>query len=543
VSASVTDVDVAATGWLRRAPLLLWCLWLVVLAICWFDVHSWESSLYAASAEGFVQLAELFSEPGGTALPDVSLYHPYHPLFHAMVRGLWRHVGAPLDVGALTLTVIANKVAAVFAVVVVYRLLRRAGASMSAALIGVLFAASTKAFLFASFAGEAHIISWVLLLLALERTFAALEQPASSSLRQAARVAFVPTAVWCLGACFNVAVAFYGLVPAALLLQSRPAHPGARGQSGPRVRELVASVVIGGLCLLVVYVVVPVVFVDVHSVADYRRLIALYADLPRASPPMIERALDAFFAISAGLVGGSGDEPTVLGRVVLAAIVAGGAACAMWGGLIRRWFFAAWWTVGFVVGEMLLNVARSINGTLYVVVALAAFVVVLADAGPRRLRPWLTVGVLALGAWNVGAVVAPKCFTEGRYESPLRALVGTDAGAQLRDRPVAVYVDHMAVFGDVYVLGHELGVTDITVFVSQLRSGNELFSQHLEAHADGGVCVLSSRPLRLPLDVIVERVVTMPPEVYHFSVNHDEARRPVHKITWLGCRGRRAPPR
>jgi len=512
----------AHTGRLARAAFVAW---LGALVVCWVDVHSWESSLYAASAEGFVQLAELFGEPGGHALPDLSLFHPYHPLFHATARALFVALGAPTGAGALTLTVAVNKLAAAVALVLAFRVLRHAGASPAAALVGVVFVAATKAFLFAAFAGEAHVISWAFLLAALERTFVAVARPGATTTPTALRVALLPTLLWCTGAAFNVAVVFYGLVPGAVLVRAR------------RWRELLAAALIGAVALVGVFVVLPVLLFELPDLDAYRRLVALYADLPRAAPPLAERFVDAARAIGAGLVAGIADPPRLAARIVVAVVLGAGAVTALARGLASRWFFAALWAIGFVVGEVLMNTARSVNGTLYVVLALASFVVVAVDHGPRALRGALAGAVVVLFVHNFVAVVVAKCFTGGRYASPLAALAGTPTQAALRDRPVAVYVDHMAVFDDVYALGHDLGVRDVTVFVSKLHRSGDAFGAYLQDKGPAPVCVLSSRPLRLPLDVVVEQRVTLPPEVYHFSVDHPEAQRPVHKVTWLGCRG------
>ena len=517
------DADDAARG--RRLGGGVLAAFVAVLAALWIDVHSWESSLYASSAEGFVQLAQLFAEPGGRALPDLSLFHPYHPLFHATARALYVVVGRPLGIGALELTVVMNKAAAVAAVVLGHRVLRRAGADATSSLVAITFVASSKAFLFASFDGEAHLVSLAFFLAALERTFAALERPAATSMTAALGAAWWPALLLSTGAAFNVAVAFYGLVPAAVLLRVR------------RWRELVAALVFAGVVLVAVFVAVPFVLFSLTSFDDYRRLVGLYADLPRPQLPMGERLDDALASIGAGLVAGVDTGGIVAARVVVGVVVGAGLTFAVARQQFGRWFFAAFWIVGFVVGEMLLNAARSVNGTIYVMLALGCFVGVSFDTVSRQLRVLVCVALIVFGVHNVRAVVVAKCFTDGRYASPLAALAGTPTGDALRGRPIAVFVDHMAVFGDVYALGHDVGARDVTIFVSMLHKSSDAFAEYLQAHGTEPVCILSSRPLRLPVDVVVEKRVEMAPDVYHFSVNHPEAQRPVNKITWLGCRG------
>ena len=519
---STTTNGAARPRRLAQAALAVFVTGLVVF---WFDVHSWESSLYASSAEGLVRLSQLFAEPGGRALPDLSLFHPYHPLFHATVRALTVVVGRPLDVGALTLTVVMNKAAAVAALVFGHRVLTRAGASAAAALVAVAFVASAKAFLFAAFDGEAHLVSLAFFLAALERTFASLEDPAATSTGSALRASWLPALLFSVGAAFNVAVVFYGLVPAAVLLRAG------------RRRELAVALTTSGVLLGLVFVVTPVSLFSLRSFDDYRHLVALYAELPRQQAPMLERAGDAIAAIGAGLVAGVDDTGIVSARVVVGVVVVAGAVLAAVRGVFGRWFFAAFWATGFVVGEMLLNAARSVNGTVYVLLALACFVGVVFQHAARALRVVVVAAVVVFGVHNVTAVVVSKCFTGGRYDSPVKALAGTPAGDAVREHPVAVFVDHMALFGDVYALGHDVGARDLTVFVSMLHKSSDAFGAFLQARGNEPVCILSSRPLRLPLDVVVEKRIELSPDVYHFSVNHPEAQKPVNKITWLGCRG------
>jgi hypothetical protein len=496
-------------------------VFVVLLCVVWVDVHSWESYLYAASAEGFVQLAQLFAEPGGRALPDISRFHPYHPLFHAVGAALFTVFGKPFGISALTLTVAINKVAAVVVLVVGFRLLRRTGLSASASLVALGFVASTKAFLFGAFSAEAHMVSLAFLLAVVERTWSARAGPPVVRWVAALGQALVPSVLFVLGAAFNVAVVFYGILPFALLLTRR------------RFAEAAAALVLSGAFLGLIFVVVPVVLFDLSSMEDYRRLVALYADLPRATPPLGQRVADAVAAIGVGVVAGL-DNPWVgAARLVVAAIAACGAGLCVVFRRWRRWFFAVFWTVGFVVGEVVLNVATSVNGTVYVVFAVGTLVAVLFAQLPGFFRPLMCLGLVVLGLHNGARVVGQKAWTKGVYESPLTS----SSFQSLRGVRFAVYVDHLSVFSDVYALGHDLGISDITMFVAMLHKSSDSFADFLERYSREPLCVLSSRPLPLPMTTLIQKHIEMTPDVYHFSVNHPESQRTVHKVTWLACRG------
>lgn len=510
-------------------PMLAFAFAVCVLALVWFRFHSWESYMYASASEGFFQPQEMFSAAlGGAQLPEIAAYHPYHPLFHMTVGALMslqQALGQAPD--ALLMAVLLNKAAALAVLVLAFRIVRRVvDDNAVVALVAVLWLASTKTFLFAAFSGEAHLLSLAFFLGAFD-----LVSQSMTSSRTSWRTAAIAGAVFSVGAAMNLAIFFYGLAPLAVLLVGR------------RVWAAATALATSFVLLFTMYVVVPVSLLGLTSVDAYFDLFLLYAQLPQSDAPVPLRVFDFVDSMGQALFGGD-DVIAQIARVLIAALVGFGLLRTSWLCLRRSSsssssaaaprtprFWIVMWAVGFGVGEVALNTAKSINGVVYCVVPLtAAVAVALSWLFQRRvLRVASSVAVLTLLVVDAERVVFSKVFVVDMAPR-LSAVKLPDPNT-----PVAVVLDHMSLFQEIHHLGHDRHFTSTTTFItSQTESRDAL--QHWVQQQPGDFCILSTSPLPRGMPMLVSSTQKLHNSVYHYSVNHPDAHKPIVKRTFFGCR-------
>jgi hypothetical protein len=506
-------------------PRLGFAALVVFVSLVWFRVHSWEAYMYASSHEGFFNLTDLFSSvQGGIPLPDISRYHPYHPLFHAVVTTIWDAVvviGRPLGAtpSALTVAAVVNKVAALAVAVLAYRILSALLQDRWSATVAVGGMVFTKAFLFGAFSGDAHVVSLAFFL----GTVALVLPPTSRTDDERPRM-LLAAVLFSIGAAFNLAIFFYGLVPLAVLMVAR------------RWTAATIAVVVSGVLLFFVYVAVPVMLFDIDDLAGYERLFGIYSYLAHDPSPLTTRIVEFAHAFSAGLVGGIDQASTVV-RVTVGLLLAGGfvafVAAARTGPGPTPRFWVPLWFFGFALGELSMNTESSVNGTVYVMVPTFAFIGALVRAASLRWRWVPALLVLVVGAFNAVKVVAPKARSDSGFTSALAAIKEPLPS----DTPTAVLLSHMSLFQDIYHLGHDRRFASVRAFVPEVNGSRA----RLQAWIDDRdmFCLLSSNPLPSGLRVLVRSTAQVSPDAYHFSVNHSDSWRPVQRSTHFGCRLRR----
>jgi hypothetical protein len=515
-----------------RAPTIAFAIAVVVLCAVWFRFHSWESYMYASASEGFFQPQEMFSAAlGGAQLPEIAAYHPYHPLFHMTVGALLslqQALGCTPD--ALLMAVLLNKAAALAVVVLAFRIVRRVvDDNAGVALVAVLWLASTKAFLFAAFSGEAHLLSLAFFLGAFE-----LVSHSMTTSRTSLTTAALAGAVFSVGAAMNLAIFFYGLAPLAVLLVGR------------RVLAAAAALATSFVLLFAMYVIVPVSLLGLTSVDAYLDLFLLYAQLPQSDAPVPLRVFDYVDSMGQALFGGD-DVIASVARVVIASLVGFGLLRTLWLCLQRSprlssssvqrtpRFWIVMWAVGFGVGEIALNTAKSINGVVYCVVPLTAAVALsIAWLFRRRALRLAALAVVSLlFAADFERVVLSKVFVVDM--APRLSTVKLPDS----NTPVAVVLDHMSLFQEIHHLGHDRHFTSTTTFItSQTESRDAL--QHWVQQQPGAFCILSTSPLPRGMPMLVSSTQRLHNSVYHYSVNHPDSHKPIVKRTFFGCRVHRS---
>lgn len=489
------------------------------LAAVWLRFHSWEAYMYAASAEGFFRMSEMFSAVHGQeTIPEISRYHPYHPFFHMLVEGLQRAASwlADQPVSALTTAVVVNKLSAFAAAVLAFRILHGLLQDRLSAVfaVGALFC--TKAFLFGAFSGDAHILSLALFLGAFELVLRPDHAPQGEG-RRAALAALL----FSLGAAMNLAIFFYGIAPLAVLLQARRFHAA------------VVAVALSGVMLSFVYVALPVALFDLADMDAYQGLFGLYSYMPQADDTLavlLRRFVDA---LSVGLVGGI-DGASAAARIVLGFLLLCGAVC-LWrapaSAAPRFWVFL--WIVGFAVGELAMHTVTSVNGTVYVMLPLFALVGALLRALARQ-RVWRGIVVavlLGVAGLNVAKVVMSKALA-GEPAEPLLAAMDN---APTASTPVAVLLTHMSLFHEIYHLGHDRHFTNMTAFIPHIPQSQAQLQAWMKQQRS--FCLLSAAPLpQAGLRSLVRSSREVSPDLYHFSVNHPESKGMIAKRAYFSCR-------
>lgn len=518
MAADFSTDDTARGGGLAIPGLVVVCAF---LATVWLKVHSWEAYMYAASHEGFLQLSEMFSAVhAGQALPDISRFHPYHPLFHMIVKTAWSACGG--SVSALTIAVALNKMSAVAAIVLTHRIFLRLFADGAVALVAAGGMFFTKAFLFGAFSGDAHILSLALFLGALSLTL-----DAPGDIHDERRRALWAALLFSLGAQVNLAIFFYGLVPLAVLLRDK------------RLEAALIAVLVSGVLLFSMYVVVPVMLLDLRDFAAYERLFGIYSYLAHDDAPLLTRVVEFADALSAGLVGGL-ETKSNAARAVHGVLLAGGIMAAIAAprassaGTKRFW--VPFWFFGFAVGELAMNTESSVNGTLYVMVPTFALMGFLLRALPRLPRRAAMLAIAAIGALNVATVVVPKASPDETGAPRLAAM----KAAPPPETPVAVMLSHMSLFQEVYHLGHERRFSRFRIFLPEVTESRDALQAFVDGH--GNFCLLSSTPTPSGLRSFVRTRILLSPDLYHFSVNHPDSKRMVPKNVYFACRIAALPP-
>jgi len=488
------------------------------LAAVWFRVHSWEAYMYAASAEGFLHMSEMF-EPlhGGAPLPDISRYHPYHPLFHMLVEAL---LSLPGVNSALTVAVVVNKVSAVAVAVLAFRILRRLLDDRVSAVLAVAGMVFTKAFLFGAFSGDAHILSLAFFLGTLDLTLQPAPAPAADRRR-----AVLAAVLFSLGSAMNLAIFFYGLAPLAVLLLAR------------RFASAGIAVGLSAVLLFGVYVVTPVVLFDLEDLDAYSRLFGIYSYLPTPEGSLLVLMGEFLDAVSAGLVGGI-DTLSFAARILVGVLLLGG-VFAFWRAPPNRRtppatrFWVLMWVIGFAAGELAMQTVKSVNGTIYVMLPLFALVGFLLRALRERRAAFLVVVVAlaAVASINIAKVVVTKTFP-GSEAAPRLAVVRTMPPPET---PVAISLAHMSLFQEIHHLGHDRGFRTMKVFVPAVAES--VAAQKAWLGQQESACVLSSTPVREPgLRTLVRARVQLSPDLYHFSVNHPQSKGLITKRVHFACR-------
>lgn len=502
-------------------PRVATALLALFLALVWFRVHSWEAYMYAASAEGFFRMSEMFSAVYGDApVPEISRFHPYHPLFHMLVEAiLWagRFVaGDSANLSALTIAVVVNKLSALAAAVLAFRILSRLLRDPLAAVIAVGGMVLTKAFLFGAFSGDAHVLSLALFLGTLD-----LVLRSDPSERSEVRRAALAAALFSVGVGMNLAIFFYGLLPLAVLLVGR------------RFKATAVAVGLSALLLFGLYVVTPVVLFDLKDLDAFTRLFSIYGYLPAPEGSLPVLALYFVDAVSAGLVGGI-DALSAGARVLIGLLLVGGAVC-LWrapsSGTPRFW--VAMWIGGFAIGELAMHTVKSVNGTIYVMLPLFALVGYLLRAlrSRRVLFSLVVAALVAVGSVNVAKVVVSKALA-GQVAAPRLAALRNPPAA---DTPVAILITHMSLFQEIYHLGHDRGFTEMRAFIPTESASSAALERWVAERAS--YCQLASSPAAQPgLRTRLRARLELSPDLYHFSVNHPQSKGMIVKHVNFACR-------
>lgn len=501
--------------------------------------------MYASMVEGYFRFSHMVAGFSSANLPELSEFHPYHPLTHILVSKFFWLTGGPGHSSALIVATCISKISSLAAIALAYLLFRKIQNQITSILLTACLFFS-KSFLVASYTGEAHITSYAFFLASVILTIHAIKHDQNTNAHTAPsdwrdKYFIVGASIlYVVGASFNLAIFFYGILQTALLIHKR------------RFDLLVIATSISGILLFSVYMLYPWFAFELTSFAELRAIYEIYPSLPGLPSPLGERAVDVWRGIGAGAVGGVDGWATGL-RVALGALALGGALQG-WrlrgrsaaspqpgqGGAQEQQgepglpFWVPLWVGGFWVGEIAMNTAKSVNGTLYVMLPLLVGVgFALRPLLDRTRARWLViVAVATLGALNFERVVWRKIGLDEKAARPLRFAKSSPPPST----PVLVVIDHMSIFESIYTLGHDYGIKRIDSLIA-LAPGTARDSAQWRRDFPRSCILTSNRPRIIHGVLWFEHQAVLTPDEYHFSVVHADAERLVPKDTYLACQG------
>jgi len=118
-----------------------------------------EAYGYAAAAEGYYNLNSTFLPNSRDLIPNISRYHPNHPLPHYISSLLYENFRTP----AMTTLKALNAVAAILFLAAFYALLIQFFSAKAIALLAAMFAASMYAFWLTALSGETQMFALALM--------------------------------------------------------------------------------------------------------------------------------------------------------------------------------------------------------------------------------------------------------------------------------------------------------------------------------------------------------------------------------------------
>ena len=236
----------------------------LVLLLFPLQMHMMEAYAYAAAAEGYYNLSQTFALLAqGKTLPDISLYHPNHPLAHLVPGFLHR----ALHWDVMTVFQVRNGISALVFTCFFYLTAARLVSQRSAVIYATLLVIFTNAFWLAAISGETQIPALALVMATtyfLVRYF---------EINGGGRPVFLVAA-----ACVYIAA---GACHMATVMFSLPAGLSVLVYSRARSRWMLYLLVVSGIIagFAIFYGLLFIHFLKIDSVDMYLRTLFIYYPL------------------------------------------------------------------------------------------------------------------------------------------------------------------------------------------------------------------------------------------------------------------------
>jgi hypothetical protein len=212
---------------------------------------------YATAIEGYFGNSFGFELAQGQKLPDISRYHPNHPLGHVLAGLAYDWLGIP----ALAWMRFVNILGALFAGLFLYQIARYYGLAKNLSVLTVSLFLSTNCGMFTVLSGEWHIPAIALSLAGIRQILSYIDGGSVMHLYRA-------SLLFAVASCYHLWALFY-LVPLAIvLLFVRPIKKFWR--------ELLKAALLIFLILLVVYLILPFVLFRFRSSEEFLRTFLMY---------------------------------------------------------------------------------------------------------------------------------------------------------------------------------------------------------------------------------------------------------------------------
>lgn len=223
-------------------------------------VQPMEPYAYAAAAEGYYNLTTTFALYTPTlVLPDISRYHPNHPLPHFIAALLHSKTG----IGALAVFKVLNFSGALIFIIFFYLSALRLTRNQAAIIGATLALVFSYAFWGAALSGEMQLFGLALMMAAIFFLVRYLDE-----IERQPRFLFIAAGLYIFAGAFHL-FTFILIIPAgvALLVHSRKA-------TDLKLYAIVLGVIIAGYAFF--YGLALSLVLEIHSLADYLRTLFIY---------------------------------------------------------------------------------------------------------------------------------------------------------------------------------------------------------------------------------------------------------------------------
>lgn len=241
--------------------LFLLATYTLVLVSFPLSIQAMESYAYAASAEGYYNLANTFAIAAeGARIPDFSQYHPNHPLPHLIASVLYRSTG----ISALKLFRAMNFAGAMIFLCLHYAVALRLYKRSVPAVLSAALCASTYAIWASALSGEVQMFSLALLMAGYYFFLVYLQAPTDTA-NSRLRIAGV---LYVMAVAFHQAAFFSGISAAfAALLKSRK-------RQSLWLYAQVAFIILAGWAFFYIFLLVQIL--SIGSLQEYMDTLFVY---------------------------------------------------------------------------------------------------------------------------------------------------------------------------------------------------------------------------------------------------------------------------
>ncbi|MFZ5627730.1 MAG: hypothetical protein ACOY5B_01275 [Spirochaetota bacterium] len=429
----------------------------------WFrpSLLNYESYLYAAGIEGFIDISALYNVfVPEIRMPDFGRFHPNHPLPHLLV--FWLRAGfasAGFQVPAIEILTGLNLLCSAAAIFAIYRIAATLTADRTISVLFALVAGFSPVFWFSAVSAETYEIAYCLMVIAFMQM---LPPYRGESVARTTGKALL----FSLAFCFHFGVALFAIPVMTWYLVSAVRRRNIR----PVLSLTLFGVISLGVFLLV-YVLAFMSLFGTGNLYDWWKIFTMQSRIPMGGQYTAEQiglwnaAETLFTSLSNGLLSGQGNVERIA-RVHLMVGFGGGVFFVLRRAASRSSAaaLAAWIIVP--LGFLLLVMRSPTNMTYSLMLMLPVFLVVLLLV--KRIAPLPVARAIVMG-WllvTVGSTFAGIIRPKAGLPEETVYFASRIPESDVKAEPVvALAHNYYGIFPDLYYLGNRRGLrADIILF-------------------------------------------------------------------------------